>query len=249
MYTLGIDLSTQSLTLSIINYKTYKNDINISVAFNSLEEIKNSPMNKDTLLIDSKINGKAEQDINIFLLALDKAFLKLKGECDVKDIKAIQISAQQHGHVYLSEKYRENIEKLKNKSLINQNLSEILKDSYSYNAAPIWRTSCTQKEANELREAVGGKEKMIQITASNSPLRFTGAVIKYNFDNNEALSQNTYKIFLLNTFIASILTAKDNIPVDFGNASGMSLMDYSKREWNDTLLNANILVFKNNTTD
>ncbi|WP_297277404.1 FGGY family carbohydrate kinase [uncultured Brachyspira sp.] len=237
MYTLGIDLSTQSLTLSIINYKTYKNDLNISVAFNSLEEIKNSPMNKNTLLIDSKINGKAEQDINIFLAALDKAFFKLKSECDIKSIKAIQISAQQHGHVYLSDNYKHNIEKLKNKSYVNQNLIEILEGSYSYNAAPIWRTSCTQKEANELREAAGGKEKMIQITASNSPLRFTGAVIKYNFDSNEGLSNNTYKIFLLNTFIASILTAKDDISVDFGNASGMSLMDYSKREWNDTLLN------------
>ena len=116
-------------------------------------------------------------------------------------------------------------------------LSEILKDSYSYDYAPIWRTSCTQKEAEELRNAVGGKEKMIKITASNSPLRFTGAVIKYNFDNNKDLEKNTYKIFLLNTFIASILTAKDDIAVDFGNASGMSLMDYTKRDWNDTLLN------------
>ena len=194
-------------------------------------------MNKHTLLINSKIEGKAEQDINIFLIALDKALSELKTKCNVNDIKAIQISAQQHGHVYLSEKYKTNIEKLKNQSSVNQNLSELLKDSYSYNAAPIWRTSCTSKEAEELREAVGGKEKMIQITASNSPLRFTGAVIKYNFDNNKDLSKNTYKILLLNTFIASILTAKDNIPADFGNASGMSLMDYTKREWNDTLLN------------
>ena len=40
MYTLGIDLSTQSVTLSILNYETKKNELNISVAFNSLEEIK-----------------------------------------------------------------------------------------------------------------------------------------------------------------------------------------------------------------
>ena len=66
MYTLGIDLSTQSLKLSILNYKTLKNELNISIAFNSLEEIKTSSMNKNTLLIDSKIEGKAEQDINIF---------------------------------------------------------------------------------------------------------------------------------------------------------------------------------------
>ena len=79
---------------------------------------------------------------------------------------------------------------------------------------------------------------MIQITGSDSPLRFTGAVIKYYFDNNKSLLENTYKIFLLNTFISSILTAKDDIAVDFGNGAGMSLMDYSKKEWNENLLNA-----------
>lgn len=237
MYTLGIDLSTQSITLSIVNCENYKNELNISIQFNSLEEMKYSKMNKNTLLIDSNIKGKAEQDINIFLAALDKALLQLKQQFNTKNIKAIQISAQQHGHVYLSEKYKSNIEKLREKSSVNNSLAEILNDSYSYDYAPIWRTSCTQKQAEELRNAVGGKDNMIKITASNSPLRFTGAVIKYNFDNNQDLSKNTYKIFLLNTFIASILTAKDNIPVDFGNASGMSLMDYTKREWNDTLLN------------
>lgn len=237
MYTLGIDLSTQSLTLSVLNYKNLKNELNISIAFNSLEEINKSSMNKNTLLIDSDIEGKAEQDINIFLTALDKAFSQLKDKCDTSLIKSIQISAQQHGHVYLSSNYKKNLKYLKSKESKNKSLTEILKDSYSYKGAPIWRTSCAKKEAKELREAAGGKEKMIKITGSDSPLRFTGAVIKYNFDNNKYLSENTYKIFLLNTFIASILTAKDDIPADFGNASGTSLMDYSKKEWDNNLLN------------
>ena len=112
MFTLGIDLSTQSLTLNVLNYKNFKNELNISVAFNSLEEINNSSMNKNTLLIDSDIEGHAEQDINIFLIALDKAFSKLKDKCNVSLINSIQISAQQHGHVYLSENYKKNLEYL-----------------------------------------------------------------------------------------------------------------------------------------
>lgn len=238
MYSLGIDLSTQSLTLSVLNYKNFKNELNISIAFNSLEEINNSSMNKNTLLIDSNIEGKAEQDTNIFLIALDKAFSKLKDKCNISLIDSIQISAQQHGHVYLSDNYKKNLEYLKLKESANKSLVEILKNSYSYNGAPIWRTSCAEKQAKELRKAAGGKEKMIQITGSDSPLRFTGAVIKYYFDNNKSLLENTYKIFLLNTFISSILTAKDDIAVDFGNGAGMSLMDYSKKEWNENLLNA-----------
>lgn len=78
MYTLGIDLSTQSVTLSILNYETKKNELNISVAFNSLEEIKKTSMNKNSLLIYSNVRGKAEQDPNIFLAALNKAFDELK---------------------------------------------------------------------------------------------------------------------------------------------------------------------------
>ena len=112
MYSLGIDLSTQSLTLSVLNYKSFKNELNISIAFNSLEEINNSSMNKNTLLIDSNIEGKAEQDTNIFLIALDKAFSKLKDKCNISLIDSIQISAQQHGHVYLSENYKKNLEYL-----------------------------------------------------------------------------------------------------------------------------------------
>ena len=238
MYSLGIDLSTQSLTLSVLNYKNFKNELNISIAFNSLEEINNSSMNKNTLLIDSNIEGKAEQDTNIFLIALDKAFSKLKDKCNISLIDSIQISAQQHGHVYLSDNYKKNLEYLKLKESANKSLVDILKNSYSYNGAPIWRTSCAEKQAKELRKAAGGKEKMIQITGSDSPLRFTGAVIKYYFDNNKSLLENTYKIFLLNTFISSILTAKDDIAVDFGNGAGMSLMDYSKKEWDENLLNA-----------
>ncbi len=33
------------------------------------------------------------------------------------------------------------------------------------------------------------------------------------------------------------MSAEEDVAVDFANASGMSLMDYSKKDWNDTLLN------------
>lgn len=237
MYTLGIDLSTQSLTLSVLDIKTFKNIINISIPFNSLDEIKNSKMNVDTMLIDSSIEGVAEQDINIFLSSIDIGFKKLSNSIDISQIKAIQISAQQHGHVYLSENYKKNIEYIKNKESINKDLVSIFKDSYSYPNSPIWRTSCSEIEASQLRDSVGGKKAIIDITGSDSPLRFTGAVIKYYFNHYKGLEDSTYKILLINTFLASILSAEEDVAVDFANASGMSLMDYSKKDWNDTLLN------------
>lgn len=237
MYTLGIDLSTQSLTLSLLNYKTKTNELNISVAFSEILKTESSSMNRKTLLIDSDIEGKAEQDPNIFLISLEKLFYELKNKCDIKKIKAIQISAQQHGHVYLSERFKSALKKLKDKNNINEKLVDIIKTSYSYPNVPIWRTSDTKKEAFAIREKIGGKKKIIEITGSDSPLRFTGAIIKKTFEEDKVVCQNTYKVFLLNTFLASILSAEENVSFDYGNASGTSLMDYSKKEWDDKLLN------------
>lgn len=236
MYTLGIDLSTQSITLSILNYQTQKNELNISVAFREIIESSRSLMDRKTLLIKTNIEGKAEQDISIFLTSLEKSFYQLKNKCDINKIKAIQISAQQHGHIYVNESFINALKKLKNKKYTNDSLSEIMKHCYSYPYSPIWRTSNTEKQAKEIRKKAGGKKNIIKITGSDIPLRFTGAVIKKLFDDDETLYNNTYKILLLNTFICSVLTANENTPLDFGNASGTGLMDYETKHWDNKII-------------
>ena len=91
------------------------------------------------------------------------------------------------------------------------------------------------------------KKRMLEKEIGDIPLIDTVKVSKYlngtikikvTEETPIVYLENTYKIFLLNTFISSILTAKDDIAVDFGNGAGMSLMDYSKKEWNENLLNA-----------
>ena len=69
-YSLGIDLSTQSVSICVYDIKLLKIVFELSVPYTSLEEMKNSKMNSHTLLIP-KNEGQAEQDPYIFLVALD----------------------------------------------------------------------------------------------------------------------------------------------------------------------------------
>jgi len=58
------------------------------------------------------------------------------------------------------------------------NLVTKLEGCFSLNLVPTWMTSNTVKEADFIRTFIGGQEKMIQISGSDSPARFTGAVIR-----------------------------------------------------------------------
>ncbi|MGL4676387.1 MAG: FGGY family carbohydrate kinase [Brevinema sp.] len=232
MITLGIDLSTQSCSLCILDTNKKKSVISHSTIYRDLPQIKKSPMDRESLLIPAP-NGCAEQDPSIFLYALEEALTKISQENDLSQVVAIQISAQQHGHVYLNDKFRNTIKNLNNKPLAEQ-----LIVSYAYPYAPIWRSSDTYSEATALRQTLGGKEAIIQQTGSDSPLRFTGAIIKKFVDKNPYIYQNTTQILLLNTWLAAIMSGNPDTPCDFGNGAGTSLMNYHTQQWDSTLISS-----------
>ncbi|MGL5956852.1 MAG: FGGY family carbohydrate kinase [Brevinema sp.] len=228
---LGIDLSTQSISACVYNGREIVQMISVSYA--EMPEIDSSLMDKQHLIIPKRI-GQAEQDPMIFLCAVDRLLENLKKSVDLSEIQAIQFSAQQHGHVYLNQNFSEILQNIKPES----NLWENLKEVFSYEGAPIWRTADTIQEAEDLRNTVGGKQQMIRLTGSDSPLRFTGAIIKKLFDHVENLEKDTNQIMLLNTFLSSIFSNNPNPDVDWGNAAGTSLMDYNKKEWSNLLFHS-----------
>ena len=234
MLVLGIDLSTQSCTFCVLD--TDKKAIlkSVSSNFRSLPQMKASPMDPESLLIPAP-TGCAEQDPAIFLHALEDCFAQISSQCDCVQIGAIQISAQQHGHVYLNEKFRTILSNLSSKG---EGLATIFASTYAHPYAPIWRSSDTQTEASALREVAGGKKAVIQLTGSDSPLRFTGAVIKKFVDKHPKIYQETAQILLLNTWLAAILSGNPDTACDFGNGSGTSLMDYSRKAWDSPLLSS-----------
>ncbi|MGL5721462.1 MAG: FGGY family carbohydrate kinase [Brevinema sp.] len=231
MLVLGIDLSTQSCTLCVLDTEKKQIAAMESITYRSILKTIPSAMDAESLLVPAG-EGCAEQDPQIFLYAFEEGLSRLQPKCPLSEIKAISISAQQHGHVYLNEKFNKIVT-----GLSCQNpLAEVLKDTYAHPYAPIWRSSDTKIQADALRAAVGDAKFMIERTGSDSPLRFTGAVIKKFADNHPQVYQNSAQILLLNTWLAAILSSNPHTACDFGNAAGTSLMDYSTKTWDKTLV-------------
>jgi xylulokinase len=118
------------------------------------------------------------------------------------------------------------------------NLATLLEHAFSYPGCPIWMSSNTSQEAEEIRSKAGGKDGVIRLSGSDSPLRFTGAVIRRIAKTKPEVYAQTTAIRLLNSLIAGVLTGKTDVPADWGNASGMTLMDYQKATWSPVLLEA-----------
>jgi xylulokinase len=118
------------------------------------------------------------------------------------------------------------------------NLMTILDGCFSLNIVPTWMTSDTVKQADSIRNFVGGQERMIQLSGSNSPARFTGAIIRKIAEQFPESYQETEHIYLLSSLIPATLTGNSRVPMDFGNACGMSMMDYQGKDWSVKLIKA-----------
>jgi xylulokinase len=99
-------------------------------------------------------------------------------------------------------------------------------------------TSNTIQQADSIRNAVGGKERLIKLSGSDAQLRFTGIVIRRTAGQFPEIYSKTAIIQLIGNFIPAVLTGNARVPADFGNGCGMSLMNYRRKQWSDTLLQA-----------
>ena len=79
---------------------------------------------------------------------------------------------------------------------------------------------------------------MIKLSGSNSPARFTGAIIRKIAEQFPVAYQETEHIHLLSSLIPAVLTGNSRVPLDFGNAGGMSMMDYAGKDWSVKLVKA-----------
>lgn len=237
-YSLGIDISTQSISAVVLDTDT------LSIVYeHSLDYWRDLRLNtfgirQEDYILPPETEGEANQPAGLFLAALDALFADLKQELDPGNIAVINTSAQQHGHVYLNRQAPAIFGKLLDKESGHSDLNAILNGSLSWDKAPIWMTSDTIEQADYIRQHVGGKRRMIELSGADAPLRFTGIVIRKIGQKYPDIYRNTGKILLISSFIPAVLTGNPNVPVDYGNASGMALMDYRRKEWLDELVRA-----------
>lgn len=153
---------------------------------------------------------------------------------NLTSVVGISGSAQQHGSVYWNQ---HGIERLKNLDVDQFLYNQINSDSFAVKRTPIWMDSSTTSQCHEIEEAVGGRDEMVRITGSKAYERFTAAQIRKIFQQQPEAYQQTVRISLVSSFLASLLI-NDIAPIDLADGSGMNLLDINERRWSQKCLEA-----------
>ena len=235
---LGLDSSTQGIKAVVIDVDSGQTVYENALSYD--EDPRLAKYNVDgSIFMPSKL-GLAEQDPRMFVASLDAIFEDMgrSEEFDMGEIRVINDSGQQHGHVYLNGQSRQKFAQLQTGDSASSNLTTILDGCFSYPGAPIWKTDNTQAEADYLRQAAGGKEQMIRLTGSDSPLRFTAAQMMMIGRYMPETIADTETVQLISSFIPAILAANTRSPLDIGNGAGTSIMDYAQRTNSQVMIEA-----------
>ena len=226
---LGLDSSTQSLSAIIIDYDSrkvvYEQSLNFDKTLPHYKTQNGVLPNPDPLVKHSPPLMWAE--------ALDLLFHVMKEEAPLQEVLAISGSGQQHGSVYLNDHADAVLANLNSKKTLVQNLTGI----FSRPTSPIWMDSSTAEECAEIREKLGGIKAAAQLTGSDVFERFTGPQIRKFFKTEPERYEHTASIALVSSFMASLLAGRI-APIDYGDGSGMNLMDIRKKAWDPGALKA-----------
>ena len=157
--------------------------------------------------------GWAEQEPEDWWAATTKTVAEVvkKSAVNPRDIKGIGLSGQMHGLVML------------NKS------GQVLRK------AIIWCDQRTIAECEEMTSILG-KEKLIAITGNPALTGYTASKVMWVKNNEPQVFDNTHSILLPKDFIRLRMTGE--YASEMSDASGMQLMDVTKRAWSDEVLGA-----------
>ena len=238
---LGLDSSTQSLSAVVIDIDTAEKCFEQSLDYRADARLNQFGIGEDYIL-PPREEGEAEQPPLMYLASLDAMFADMReAGVSIESIRLINTSGQQHGHVYLNRDAAALFAQLADVESTGEgtpDLQALLKDAFAYPNAPIWMTANTVAQTDAVRNGVGGKAEMINLSGSDAPLRFTGTVVRRVGEQFPEHYAATAKVQLISSFIPAVLTGNANVPIDYGNGCGMSLMNYRSRTWDPALLGA-----------
>jgi len=221
---LGLDSSTQSLTAVAVDLDNREIVYQKSLDYLAESQLSKFGINSNYILPPQE-KGEAKQPVVMFFSSLDVIFRNLSRDfpslgLDVKDIRVINTSGQQHGHVLLNRGAESCFTNLHDPPA-GEELVGLLEPGLAVPFARIWRTANTQDEASMVREAVGGKEAIIELTGSNAPLRFSAFGIRKTALGYPAEYEDTEIIHQISSLVPAVLAGKVKIPLD---ASGLAVV-------------------------
>ena len=154
----------------------------------------------------------SEQDPNDWWEATVKSVRQVlrKARLKAADVKAIGLSGQMHGSVFLD------------------------KDNKIVRRAILWNDQRTAAECAEIEQRAGGRRALIEMVANPALTGFTAPKILWLRNHEPKHFARTRKILLPKDEIRRRLTGE--FATDASDASGMLLLDVAKRNWSKELL-------------
>ncbi|MEX0820478.1 MAG: xylulokinase [Pirellulaceae bacterium] len=154
----------------------------------------------------------SEQDPEDWWQATVKTVRAAVKQAKVKptDVKAIGLSGQMHGSVFLD----------KNNQVVRRAL--------------LWNDQRTAAECAEIEKRAGGRSKLIKMVANPALTGFTAPKILWLRNNEPKNFEKTTKVLLPKDDIRRRLTGE--FATEVSDASGMLLLDVKKRNWSKPLL-------------
>ena len=158
-------------------------------------------------LIEGLSLGHAEQDPAIWWSALRETVGKVLSDLGSgkSEVGGIGISGQQHGFVPLDADF------------------EVIRP------AKLWCDTSTSAQCDEIRAALGGRGKTIELAGNDILPGFTAPKILWLKQNEPANFARLAHVALPHDFLNLKLTG--SLRMEFGDASGTALMDVRSRTW------------------
>ena len=211
----GLDVSTQSCKLVIINHESCEAVYTDTVIYDRDLQHYTTIDGVETGLPE----GVSESNPEMWLEAVNALFKKLaESEISQVEIKSISVSGQQHGLVGLD---------------VHGNLTR--------SRSKLWNDFSTQEECELLTEKVGGPESMIQEIGNTQRTGYTASKIFHMVRREYETYARTTTFFLVHNYMNWYLTgAKDGgvRVMEPGDTSGMALWNPATRQWSKKVIDA-----------
>eukprot|EP01105_Mastigella_eilhardi_P014217 TRINITY_DN3238_c0_g1_i2.p1 TRINITY_DN3238_c0_g1~~TRINITY_DN3238_c0_g1_i2.p1 ORF type:complete len:243 (-),score=53.07 TRINITY_DN3238_c0_g1_i2:54-782(-) len=218
---LGLDLSTQSATASVVDVDDPSRAVLSpppSVHYLDDPRLAGRFALGGDFVLPPREPGDACQPCALFAAALDALLgdvasgLRRLGR-HPSEVVAVSVSAQQHAHVWLARGAQKCFEAL-NKPQESKDLEALLADAWSTPLVRIWRTSCTKDDADAMIQRLqAAGENVIELSGSNAPLRFSAFGIRRTARSEPEVYRNTVLIHQLSSCVTAVLIGHCDAPL------------------------------------